>query len=183
MQWAHLEPLLPKQQGNGRPYGNHHLIVSGIVWVLRTGAPWRDAPECFGEWTTVYCRFRRWIARGVWQRIFQALRRTADEEGRLDWSKHFGTAPLFERMSVRWTARRSVGAITGRVQHQDSLASQQQRQAVRIRSQWRRAARSGVLRRVDAARRGSSRREVVATPNFAARQVGYMPSAALVFGV
>ncbi len=56
--------------------------------MLRTGAPWRDVPGRFGRWTTIYSRFRRWTTRGVWQRIFEALLRQADQEGRLDWSKH-----------------------------------------------------------------------------------------------
>lgn len=63
--------------------------MSGILWVLCTGAPRRDVPERFGKWATVYCRFRRWTARGVWQRVFDELRRLADQEGRLDRTKHF----------------------------------------------------------------------------------------------
>lgn len=88
-QWAHLHSLLPDQHGLGRPYLDHRPIVSGILWILRTGAPWRDVPERFGKGTTVYSRFRRWTTQGVWQHVFDALRRLADQEGRLDWSKHF----------------------------------------------------------------------------------------------
>lgn len=57
--------------------------------MLRTGAPWRDLPEHFGSWSTVYSRFRRWTQAGVWQRILEALQREADLRGELDWSKHF----------------------------------------------------------------------------------------------
>lgn len=63
--------------------------MSGILWVLRTGAPWRDLPERFGPWSTAWNRFRRWTAAGVWQRILEALQRAADREGRLDWRTHY----------------------------------------------------------------------------------------------
>jgi transposase len=46
--------------------------VEGVLWILRTGAPWRDLPSCFGKWETVYRRFARWCCRGVWQRILSA---------------------------------------------------------------------------------------------------------------
>jgi transposase len=52
--------------------------------VLRTGAPWRDLPERYGPWSTVWNRFRRWTAAGVWPRVLEALQRQADREGRLD---------------------------------------------------------------------------------------------------
>lgn len=57
--------------------------------MLRTGAPWRDVPERFGKWTTIHSRFRRWTANGIWQGIFNAVLRQADQNGQLDWSKHF----------------------------------------------------------------------------------------------
>lgn len=88
-QWERLEPLLPPLVGLGRPYLSHRPIVSGILWVLRTGAPWRDVPERFGKWTTISSRFRRWTARGIWQQIWAELQRLADLHGQLDWSMHF----------------------------------------------------------------------------------------------
>ncbi|WP_198170357.1 transposase [Deinococcus arboris] len=57
-QWACLEPL-PPLVALARPYLAHRPVISGIVWVLRTGVPWRDVPERFGKWTTVVSRFRR----------------------------------------------------------------------------------------------------------------------------
>ncbi len=47
--------------------------MEGILWILRTGAPWRDLPGCFGKWSTVYACFERWRARGLWTRLFNAL--------------------------------------------------------------------------------------------------------------
>ncbi|MFB9993749.1 IS5 family transposase [Deinococcus oregonensis] len=88
-QWQRLQPLLPSRLGLGRPYLEHRPIVSGILWVLRTGAPWRDVPERFGKWITIASRFRRWNAKGIWQQIWAALQRQADLKGQLDWSMHF----------------------------------------------------------------------------------------------
>ncbi len=64
-------------------------MLEGILWVLRTGAPWRDLPERFGLWRTVYSRFRRWQQADVWQQVLAALQRRADVDGRLDWTLHF----------------------------------------------------------------------------------------------
>ena len=89
-QWAELEPLLPPEKPRtGKPNKAHRAIVNGIVWKLRTGAPWRDLPERYGPWSTVYCRFWRWQRAGLWDRLFAAVQRRADAEGRLDWAVHF----------------------------------------------------------------------------------------------
>ncbi len=63
--------------------------MSAILWVLRTGAPWRDLPARFGPWATAWSRFRRWTAAGVWPRIVAALQRLADRGGRIDWTTHY----------------------------------------------------------------------------------------------
>ena len=59
-QWDRLEPLLPPQRpATGRPAKDHRMVLNGILWILRTGAPWRDLPERYGSWKTIYSRFRR----------------------------------------------------------------------------------------------------------------------------
>jgi transposase len=63
--------------------------MNGILWVLRTGAPWRDLPERYGPWPTVYSRFRRWQQAGVWDRVLADLQALADAAGQLDWDLHF----------------------------------------------------------------------------------------------
>jgi transposase len=89
-QWARLEPLLPPQKPKtGRPAHDHRLIVEGIRWILRTGAPWRDLPERFGPWSTVASRFYRWRKAGVWTRVLAVLQSAAAEAGELDWTEHF----------------------------------------------------------------------------------------------
>ncbi len=73
-QWERLQPHLPPQKpATGRPGGDQRRLLNGILWVLRTGAPWRDLPERYGPWQTVANRFYRWRTAGVWDRILAAL--------------------------------------------------------------------------------------------------------------
>ncbi|MGL5867316.1 MAG: transposase, partial [Dermatophilaceae bacterium] len=59
--WAVVEPLLPSSRGRrGRPWSDHRLMLEGICWRYRTGSPWRDVPEVFGPWQTVWKRHFRW---------------------------------------------------------------------------------------------------------------------------
>ena len=89
-QWARLAPLLPAQRSRtGRPARDHRTILSAILWVLRTGAPWRDLPERFGPWSTAWSRFRRWTAAGIWPRVLDVLQQDADIAGQLDWETHY----------------------------------------------------------------------------------------------
>ncbi len=89
-QWARLEPLLPPQKPTtGRPNSDHRRIINGILWILRTGAPWDDLPERYGTRGTVSSRYYRWRQSGVWDRVFAALQRQADADGTLDWTIHF----------------------------------------------------------------------------------------------
>src|SRR3712207_9023815 len=69
-QWARLEPLLPaRKPRTGRPNEDHRRILNGILWIDRTGAPWRDLPQRYGLVGTVSSRFYRWRKAGIWQRI------------------------------------------------------------------------------------------------------------------
>ena len=88
-QWERLQPLLPPQKPKtGRPNEDHRTIVNGILWIERTGAPWRDLPERYGSWSTVASRFYRWRFSGIWQGILEALQQKADAAGELDWKVH-----------------------------------------------------------------------------------------------
>ena len=89
-QWERLAPLLPPQKPTtGRPNHDHRRILNGILFRLKTGIPWRDLPERYGSWRTVYSRYRRWQQAGVWDRILSALQAQADAAGRVDWDLHF----------------------------------------------------------------------------------------------
>ena len=79
-QWGRLQPLLPPQKPPvGKPAHDHRRILTGIVWKLRTGAPWRDLPTGYGPWSTVACRFRRWRLAGVWDHLFAAVQQEEDQ--------------------------------------------------------------------------------------------------------
>jgi transposase len=87
-EWTHLEPLLPLRSRRGRPPKGHRTIVDALLWLGRTGAPWRDLPERFGPWRTVATRFYRWTRSGLWDRLLDELRRLADAKGWIDWEVH-----------------------------------------------------------------------------------------------
>lgn len=89
-QWEKLKGLLPaRKPARGRPSHDHRRIVNGILWIDRTGAPWRDLPERYGPWQTVASRFYRWRKAGVWQKVLQSLQEQADTQGTLDWQVHY----------------------------------------------------------------------------------------------
>jgi transposase len=88
-QWERLHSLLPPQKPKtGRPAHDHRTLLNGILWILRTGAPWRDLPERYGPWRTVASRFYRWRKVGLFQRILDALKPQADAAGQLNWVLH-----------------------------------------------------------------------------------------------
>jgi hypothetical protein len=73
-EWERVQPLLPPQQpAVGRRRHDHRTVLGGILWVLRTAAPWREMPAHFGKWNTAYVRYRLWREQGLWQRIIDAL--------------------------------------------------------------------------------------------------------------
>ena len=94
-QWRRLEPHLPPEKPwTGHPNAPHRRIINGILWVLRTGAPWRDLPARYGPAGTVSSRFYRWRASGVWDRILAALQAAADGHGEVDRDLHYVDATV-----------------------------------------------------------------------------------------
>lgn len=79
-QWKRLERLIPTASRLGRPEKSHRDMVEAMIWILRTGAPWRDLPPAYGPWKSVYTRFSRWSKRGVLENIFSALAEERDGE-------------------------------------------------------------------------------------------------------
>ena len=80
-QWERMSGLIigrPDQKGStGR---DNRMFVEGVLWIVRTGSPWRDLPEVFGDWNSVFRRFSRWSRKGVWRRIFEAMSDDPDFE-------------------------------------------------------------------------------------------------------
>lgn len=73
-EWGFFEQFIQAvRHPNGRKPCNHRLVLDGIFWIARTGAPWRDLPEDFGKWSSVYRQFRRWTLAGLWEGILDAL--------------------------------------------------------------------------------------------------------------
>lgn len=83
--WAVIEPLLPKTVGRSRPWLDHRIVLEGVAWRFRTGSPWRDLPERFGRWNTVFKRFDRWAKDGTWQQVLTAVQARSEAFGEVDW--------------------------------------------------------------------------------------------------
>ena len=80
-QWERIAPLLPGKKGDpGRSGDDNRRSLEGILWIVRTGAPWRDLPDYFGNWFTVWKRFRRWALKGVFEKVFKTLSGEPDME-------------------------------------------------------------------------------------------------------
>jgi len=83
-----LKALLPQERRPhkaGRPWSDHRMILNGLFWRLRTGAPWRDIPERYGPWSTIQTRFRRWGKEGVWQKMLDHLQALSRKLDRIDF--------------------------------------------------------------------------------------------------
>jgi len=80
-QFEQIAALLPgKVSDPGRTAADNQLFVEAVLWIARTGSPWRDLPTEFGPWNSVYQRFARWSRRGIWHRVFARLAQDADFE-------------------------------------------------------------------------------------------------------
>ena len=80
-QWAKMEPhCLGKPGDPGRTGGDNRLFLEAVLWIARTGSPWRDLPPVFGKWNTVFKRFRDWVKADVFRRLFDAVSEAPDME-------------------------------------------------------------------------------------------------------
>ncbi|MFN7812123.1 MAG: transposase, partial [Planctomycetia bacterium] len=84
-QWGVIQAILPKRTvKTGRPPSDSRLMLNGILWILRAGSPWRDLPERFGPWQTVYDHFAKWSALGAYDRILEALHVRLDADNAIN---------------------------------------------------------------------------------------------------
>ena len=83
--WEAIRDCIPERRVMGRPPRDPRQVLNGVLWILRTGAPWRDLPECYGPWPTVYYRFRVWEREGVIDSILRKLQKRLNAEGGIDW--------------------------------------------------------------------------------------------------
>lgn len=84
-EWERLRPFLPVSNGRCGRWRDHRQVIDGILHRVRTGVHWRDLPERFGPWKTVYERHRLWSADGTWERLLQLVQAGADAAGEIDW--------------------------------------------------------------------------------------------------
>jgi transposase len=117
-EWAFFERfILAVRAPNGRKPTNHRLVLDGIFWIARTGAPWRDLPEEFGKWSSVYRQFRRWTLTGLWEDIMDALNQSGavpDALQMIDSTVIRAHHPLPGRASpLRCPEREAAGAKGG----------------------------------------------------------------------
>jgi transposase len=109
-EWDWIKDLLPGKPGDpgGRAEDNR-LFVNAVIWIARSGAPWRDLPERFGLWNSVFQRFNRWAKAGVWQRVMQTLQSPDLQAILLDSTvirahQHAAGSPKKKRMTKRSVA-------------------------------------------------------------------------------
>lgn len=110
--WERIQVILPPEKPEtGRPREPHRPILQGIWWRIRTGAPWRDIPEKFGDWSTIYDRFRKWVRTGLWNEVFRRVHSWLDRNGKLDWELHLVDATIVP------AHRHAAGAPDGQSGH------------------------------------------------------------------
>ncbi len=115
-EWSLFEHfILAIQAQNVRQPTNHRLVLDGIFWISRTGSPWRDLPEEFGKWSSVYRQFRHWTMAGLWEGILEAL----DQSGAVPNALQLMKAQLFARIikqrAQKGTPRQGFGRSRGGV--------------------------------------------------------------------
>ena len=88
-QWQRIEPLLPKMRSGGRPWADNRKVFEGILWVLKTGARWRDLPSKYPSASTCWRRLRLWEEEDVWLQVWREFLRELDGREQLDWSESF----------------------------------------------------------------------------------------------
>jgi len=84
-QWGVLQQIVPLPKKRGRPCRDRRQVLDAVFWILRTGAPWRDLPERYGPWQSIYHWFNLWRKDGTWDRILEALHIRLDQQGCIDW--------------------------------------------------------------------------------------------------
>ncbi|MFI9787156.1 IS5 family transposase [Kitasatospora sp. NPDC051984] len=112
--WARIEPLLPQRDGAGRPWRDHRQVVNGVLWRLRTGAPWRDLPERYGPWQTVYRRFAQWEEDGTWATLLREVQVRNDAVGIVEWTVSIDSTVARAHQHAAGARRKGISPRTNR---------------------------------------------------------------------
>lgn len=116
-EWELIEPYLPSNERHeGHPWGDHRIFLNGMIYRLATGAAWRDLPERFGKWNSIYQRFRRWSKSGLLEQIALVLQAELEARGRIDWNLW-----CIDATNVRAT-KAAAGALKKRRKHKQILS-------------------------------------------------------------
>src|SRR5215470_17462553 len=131
-QWERIKDLLPGKPGDvGVTAHDHRRFVEAVLYLYRTGIPWRDLPERFGDWKNTHKRFSRWVKKGVWQRLFEHLATDADNEYAMIDSTivraHQHSAGAAQK---KMTIKRSAAAK--RTEHQNPRSGRRARQSAAL---------------------------------------------------
>ena len=111
-QWAKLEPLLPKGKKSGRPPKHpKRQLINGIRFRVRTGVQWRDLPDRYGPWQTVYGLFRRWQRDGTWKRILARLQAQADADGLITWDVSVDSTVARAHQHAAGARKKGMGSV------------------------------------------------------------------------
>ena len=108
--WAVIEPLLPQSDGRSGRWRDHRQVINGILWKLRTGAPWRDLPERYGPWKTCHERLSRWSADGTWDKVL-ARAQVRDDGIPVEWTVSVDSSVV--RAHQHAAGARKKGALPG----------------------------------------------------------------------
>ncbi len=153
-QWELVKPLLPQSprraDGKGRPRVDDRAILNGILWILRTGAPWADMPDRYPPYQTCHRRFQEWRQAGVFEQVLRALVTDVKERGGLDLTECFidGTFVVAKKGAVGWE-KPSGARVASSWQWQMALvflSPYPLKVLRRMRSDWSKAHLSGVSR-------------------------------------
>ena len=151
-QWALIEPhCLGKASDPGRTGGDGRLFVEAVLWIARTGSPWRDLPEVFGNWNTVFKRFRHWVKADVFKQIFDALSGDPD----LELAMIDGTIVKVHRhgQGAKGDSKPGHRQVPRRLDDQDPRADRRARQPGALRAAPRATLRHGGRRATHRGRR------------------------------
>ena len=141
-EWERIKDQLPAERTGkrGRPAKNNRIMLNGMLWIARTGAQWREIPECYGPWQSVYARFRKWQKDGVWEEIFHTLSSDADIENlSIDSTMakaHQSTNGGFKKVALK-RGRKIHWKNTWRVKHKAPCNCRRSWKSYRISNQCR----------------------------------------------
>ena len=116
-QWEKIQDFVPdglvREDGRGRPWTDKRRVLEGILWIVKTGARWRDLPKDYPPYQTCHRRFQQWVEEGVFDKVIEALARDLEERGGVDMRECFidGTFSLAKKGGFLWERLNAVKAV------------------------------------------------------------------------